>query len=877
MMDDKPLYYKYWGKARKKEDGSGYDYHLLPYHCLDVAAVGRMWLENDKPLRSRIAYSIGIDNDGKRLYEIICFFLTLHDLGKFDIRFQSKVPELRDLIWTDLDLEDLLLSAAETAEFDHGKAGYDLFVKFYPQLLELNERDEEILDKWRPWIGAVCGHHGVIPKNAEWRNPNAEDEIIEHDRLARKAWFASILNLFGVSTSGIPILQELNQGFLAGFCSVADWIASNDIFVRWCKDEMPVHRYFEEALEHCKKTDILKRIGITGYRTSKFSGVKALLGPRDEPRQVQTLVDKIPTEPSLTIIESTTGSGKTEAALAYAWKLIDSGLADAIVFALPTQATADAMLERLQKFAPILFEGGDSNLVLAHGKAKYNETFANLKAASKPGAAQKGDQCSVQCAEWISCSRKRVFLGQIGVCTIDQVLLSVLPVRHNFVRSFGVGKSVLIIDEVHAYDRYMYGLLVEVLKRQKAAGGCAVLLSATLPAIQKQELFDAWQEDGHAAAIDVNAAYPLISRLAASGKPIEATVDKSEMPPEREVGIELTVSQDMEPDNSTIAKLIEAARRGATVAIVCNIVQSAQRIARHLRGVCAVPVDVFHARYRFKDRKSKEAAAKDSYGKKAPRETGRILVATQVVEQSLDLDFDWLVTQLCPVDLLFQRMGRLHRHERNRPPGFENPFCTILSNDTNDFGAHEMIYGDARIFWRTREMLKGCNKIIHFPGAYRKWIEEVYGREEWNGELEPDSVIGRSCAFREMQKQMWYEAQQRATNGMNPFADTDQNASSLTRGKEMGLNLVPVIAGQIERILLDGECRKDVNQFEWDELLNMNSMPVPASWKQWLPRFEDGYIFLPMVGESDGWIWRNGKYSLKYTTDYGLERLEETK
>src|SRR5271157_3838128 len=215
-------YFKYWGKARKKEDGSGYDYHLLPYHCLDVAAVGRMWLENDKTLKSRIAYSIGIDNDDKRLFKIISLFLTHHDLGKFDIRFQSKVPELRDLIWKDLDPKDLLLSPAEITEFDHGKAGYDLFVRFYPQMLELNERDEEILDKWKPWIAAVCGHHGVIPKNAEWRNPNAEDEIIEHDRLARKAWFTSILNLFGVSTSSIPILKEMNQGFLAGFCSVAE-------------------------------------------------------------------------------------------------------------------------------------------------------------------------------------------------------------------------------------------------------------------------------------------------------------------------------------------------------------------------------------------------------------------------------------------------------------------------------------------------------------------------------------------------------------------------------------------------------------------------------------------------------------------------------
>lgn len=879
-MDTK-LYYKYWGKARKRDDGAGWDCHLLPYHCLDVAAVGRAWIEIDRPLRERLAASLSIDIDDPSLCNWLGFILTLHDFGKYDIRFQSKAPEVRKLVWPDLNTDDLRLSDAAIQGYDHGLSGYAFFVQRMCDLIFHEDEKYDKLDIWRPWIASVTGHHGIIPNQANWLIPSAERNIIQHDEDARQKWIMEIAKIFlhvDPAQYPVPKLTDPAQPIIAGFCSVVDWIASNDLFVRWFGDEKPLERYFEEAREHCLKTDILHKTGVVGCHASAYSGVATLLPDNNKPRNIQTIIDDLPTEQGMVIIEASTGSGKTEAALAYTWKLLAAGHADSIIFALPTQATADAMLERLQKFAPEIYEGDVANLVLAHGKARYNAVFANLKAAGRTGAAQKGDQGAVQCAEWISSSRKRVFLGQIGVCTIDQVLLSVLPVRHNFVRSFGVMKSVLIVDEVHAYDRYMYGLLEEVLKRQKAAGGSVLLLSATLPAIQKRELFEAWQK-GSGESICVDSPYPLISRVSLKGDGSTQSVDKREMPENRVIGVETVISKAMEPDEDVTARLIAAAKGGATVAVVCNLVQSAQRMAKNLRtlaAIASVPVDIFHARYRFKDRQVKEEAVKNLYGKKAPRNTGRILAATQVVEQSLDLDFDWLITQLCPVDLLFQRIGRLHRHERARPKGYENPFCTIIINDSDDFGAHEMVYGDARILWRTKEMLKTCDNTISFPAAYRKWIELVYGREEWEGEPEPDSVIGKSCAFRDMQRQAWYEAQQRATNNMNPFADTDQNAASLTRGKEMGLNVVPVLAGQTKRTLLDGECLPETNEFKRPELLNMNSIPVPVSWRRiGLPTFDDGYIYLPMVRDGDGWIWKNGKYTLKYTTDYGLERLEE--
>jgi CRISPR-associated endonuclease/helicase Cas3 len=264
MNDSIPGYYKYWGKA----DNEG-NYHLLPYHCLDVAAVGMVWLELDSVLRTRIAYAIGMDKDDPSLAASINFFLALHDFGKFDIRFQSKVPQLRNRIWNNLNLNDLALSQSNITEFDHGKAGYDIFVKFYTQLLKLAESDYELLDKWIPWVAAVTGHHGVIPLSADWQPPNVEKHVIEQDKNARIEWSQKLIQLFLKDYHNLLEIPELSSEsifFLAGFCSIADWIASNELFVRWVDRVQSIKDYFEGAKEHCRSTAILSKTGLIDFR-----------------------------------------------------------------------------------------------------------------------------------------------------------------------------------------------------------------------------------------------------------------------------------------------------------------------------------------------------------------------------------------------------------------------------------------------------------------------------------------------------------------------------------------------------------------------------------------------------------------------------------
>ncbi|WP_157679832.1 CRISPR-associated helicase/endonuclease Cas3 [Nitrosococcus watsonii] len=587
------------------------------------------------------------------------------------------------------------------------------------------------------------------------------------------------------------------------------------------------------------------------------------------PHQVQTLVESLPTEAGLTIIEAPTGSGKTEAALAYASKLLAAGLADSIVFALPTQATANAMLKRLESIAGILFPENDSSLVLAHGKARYNPDFIALKEAVRPHTAQAREEALVQCAEWLVQSRKRVFLGQIGVCTIDQVLISVLPVKHKFVRGFGVGKSVLIVDEVHAYDSYMYGLLEAVLSQQRAGGGSAILLSATLPYPQRQQLAAAWQPK---ASLEEEAPYPLVTYLGANEGPQTWRPAEAEMPRPRTVGLDCLRLPGASPDAGLRYHIIAAATAGAQVAVICNLVDDAQRLAKQLRAQTQVPVDLFHARFRFRDRLAKEQQVLSQYGKEGLRDKGRILVATQVIEQSLDLDFDWMVTQLCPVDLLFQRLGRLHRHSRPRPDGYGEPRCTVLLPEAADYGPHGVIYANRRVLWRTEQRLQQANGQMTFPEAYRDWIESVYAEQAWPDE--PESILEAYDGF---MAERWAQAQAARSlvnTRMKPFKDEDNKIRVLTRDGEQQLNMLPVQNTADGLALLDGDLLSQLSEWEKAEVLNQQTVAVPSSWNQWLPPAEDtGLHILAMEPIEEG-IWEVflDSVRLRYSREFGLER-----
>lgn len=855
--------YKYWGKAE------GSSWHPLPYHSLDVVAVADQWWENSPCLRRSFMHEVGLSE--KETYAWLMFFIALHDFGKFDVRFQTK-----EKLLAEANYETSFPTAIGSKDYFHGDEGYKWFVsesdKYFPNDVDYKRQ------KWiQNWFASVAGHHGSIPTNAEYNPPPFINEyIISKDFRARQNWVQKLMHMFlepvGMTFADIPTKNP--PVLLAGFCSVCDWLGSNKLYFEYQQDESSLQMYFSSRKNNAFK--VLNDFGLLSHITT-VGGMKALY-PNFEPRDIQTLIESLPVSQSLTIIEANTGSGKTEAALAYASKLLAASLADSIIFALPTQATANAMLERLESVAGKIF-GSNDNIILAHGRRDSNVHFKKMIERYKHSISQHGDyEAGAQCSEWLSSSRKRAFLGQIAVTTVDQVMLSAIkPLKHYFIRSFGIGKGVLIIDEIHAYDAYMYGILEVVIKQQKQAGGSIILLSATLPAHQKQLLCDAWGTD---TVVD-NANYPLI--LHASYNGVRTFIlDAQNRTQEKTVEIELWRTDDFSISKAQLERIVKAAEEGAKVGIFCNLVDDAQEYAHYLSKITSVPVDIFHSRYLYCDRMDKEQMVLKIYSENGPKE-GRILVGTQVIEQSLDIDFDWIISFICPVDLLFQRMGRLHRHLRQRLGSYDVPRCTVVLPNITDtnlkhtprdiYGLHNLIYKDTRVLWRTQCLLEQNNTIL-FPEAYRNWIERVYAKDRW--ENEPESLTKLHAEYEtEEWASKWISKS--LTQADTYFLDSEGNANALTREGKMNLSVVLVLEDRGVKCFLDGTpVPKPKDRFN-RELLSQNSLGVPDNdfWRTIIPNIQDGLRYLCMLKTDEGWRFDYDRGYLLYTKDRGLQRIKK--
>lgn len=868
-------YFRYWGKAEK----DGERYHLLPYHCLDVAAVAHVWWQQSSVIRERFEATTALPQ--AKAYAWVLFFVTLHDLGKFDVRFQIKAHDIAYMLWSEFSNAD----RSQSNKYWHGDYSSYWFFNDLSSRFKWNDwlGDEEKWEAWQPWIYAVAGHHGVIPSSVAGNGPGADNHVIEHDKEARLSFISVMENTF-LKPAGLSLDNDppcCDQDFLAGFCSICDWLGSSQMNAQgegrftYENQRMALNDYLSFRIPISQH--ILNESGL--YQPPCNRGGMRELFPAYRPQLVQTLVDELPIQPGLTIIEAPTGSGKTEAALAYASLLLAKRIVESIIFALPTQATANAMFDRLIEVTGKIF--ADSNLLLAHGKARFNTRFINLQDVASNQSVQDTEyetEASVQCSQWLSQSRKRVFLGQIGVCTIDQVLISVLPVKHKFVRSFGLGKSVLIVDEVHAYDSYMYGLLDGVLGKQQKMQGSAILLSATLPQHQKESLISAW--GGHVEKRELNESYPLITHISQQALPKLFKLPENEQKQletsERQVYLDVVEQAALQFHDELLERVIQAANSGANVVIICNLVADAQSTAQRLRKMGATDIDLFHSRFRFKDRQRKEQAVLADYGKGKEHKQGGILVATQVVEQSLDLDFDWMLTQLCPIDLLFQRLGRLHRHDRIRPIGFESVQCTVIVPTNQDYALHKLIYGNkdapnSRVLWRTEQIIHRYS-VMRFPSAYRPMIELVYQETAW--EDEPELIQQEYERFEQCQVATKATAWHLMHSNPN-FEDSDSKAALLTRDGEMNLNVITVTYIGKQRALLDGQMISHIEEWQLAEELSMNTIPVPASWRCILPAEEEGLIWLTMEQQSEG-VWQavQNKTTFIYTIENGLERKE---
>lgn len=511
-------------------------------------------------------------------------------------------------------------------------------------------------------------------------------------------------------------------GWLSGFVSVADWLGSHETMTVWQTEEYPLTDYLCKARGRAK--ELLDQLHWQIPPATTMMLVTELLPAGSTPNSLQQLAGQLAPDFSLAIVEAPTGEGKTEAAFALAEPARSTGAG--IYFALPTMATANGLHDRVEAYLRKATGKNDLEARLLHSQAwLFRDDVAT---ARNPG--EEGKKQEVQAQDWFAGS-KRGLLAPFAVGTIDQALIAALRAKHGFVRLFALAGKTVVIDEVHAYDVYMADLMDVLLGWLRALCCRVILLSATLPNVRRKALLRAWGCHGD----HPESGYPCITWVGEDGQVQSRGFD---VQPRKPLAFRLTPSADdphWKQGAALILKLVRA--HGGLGALVLNTVRDAQQAYDWLceQGLDDIRLDLFHARFTAQDRDAIEKRVLDRFGKTGARKQPAILVATQVVEQSLDLDFDHMVSALAPIDLLIQRAGRLHRHRRrddgtlcHGPDERPDPVLHILAPPLNQEGVPDIrdpVYSHD-VLMRTFQTL-GSNTSIVKPSDVRDAIEAVYG------------------------------------------------------------------------------------------------------------------------------------------------------
>ena len=531
---------------------------------------------------------------------------------------------------------------------------------------------------------------------------------------------------------------------LAGLIAVADWFGSSKGFPidtlpgrpKPLADYLPLS--IERADDTIKRSGWLERVAAS--EAAAFSELFPFSPNAVQRAAVAQVGERI--RPYLLIVELAMGSGKTEVAIFCSDRAHCRGYASGFYIALPTMATSNAMHDRVTEFLKGRYPGQVANLPLVHSHALLDDDYRETVVDGPIYDDENGDEGRVVAQRWFVENKKQALLAQFGVGTIDQALLSVLQTKHWFVRLFGLAGKVVCFDEIHAYDIYTSELLLGLLRWLKALDCTVILLSATLPATMRQKLLEAYAP-GTFKQLE-EAEYPRLT-LADPDKGEVISIPVTTEEQTKTVAIDVTANT----YEAILLRLKEALPDGGCAAVVVNTVQHAQDLYRALAAVLedeGWECTLFHARTPFLWRNEEEGKILAKFGKKAGkpgypcRPEKALVVATQVLEQSLDLDFDWMASEMAPIDLILQRMGREHRHDPIEYPRPHRPsqarFCLLVDEQEDalpDFGAsvlldpEKSIY-DRYIVLRSWLTLKD-GPLLTLPGDIENYIKAVYDVE----------------------------------------------------------------------------------------------------------------------------------------------------
>ena len=665
------------------------------------------------------------------LMRLARFLAMTHDLGKATPGFQDKVALLveggRERL-ADCGLQWGALPNAR--ESPHALAGEVL-------LLEAG---------CSPSVASIIGAHHGKPSSEQMHSEPGQLCLHPENYFgkAREAWKAVQQSVIAdaLTSAGYNDLSELPhisvpvQLLLSGLLVMADWLASNPAYFPLFRVDEPCisdpQRRGEVAwrridLPECWQPEVL--FGSEGLCERRFFSDA---GVGYTPNAVQQAVMRTIEEaenPGIIILEAQMGVGKTEAALLGA-ELLSCGMngqprRGGIFFGLPTQATANGIFPRVRRWADTLTENSRATIRLAHGGAEMNEEYASLREHSNV-EEDAADDSGLVVHEWLQ-GRKQALLSSFVIGTVDQLLMSALRQKHVMLRHLGLCGKVVIVDEVHAYDAYMSQYLNMALTWLGAFHVPVILLSATLPPRRRCELITAYlgvrrlKED---APWQHSLDYPQLTWTDGT-RVCQRKIEDHTAP--RQVTIERE-DFDADDERALAAYLSEKLAQGGCAGVIVNTVRRAQAIAAALEGALEqTEVLLLHAQFVMPDRIEHENELLRRVGKQSgPAERNRlVVVGTQVMEQSLDIDVDLLVTDLCPMDLLLQRIGRLHRHAAHdaiRPRELRQARCLVLgAGETLEKGGLS-VYGEY-LLMRTCGFLPSS---VTLPADIPLLVRQVY-------------------------------------------------------------------------------------------------------------------------------------------------------
>lgn len=805
-----------WAKAPHPEPGQPRMWSPLHTHLTDTGAVARLiwdeWL--GEPARAVVRADAQGDDTVAR--EIAALAGAVHDIGKCSRAFAGQVGEMKvemmhrgGFTWPATAIEQ------DSRRLPHALAGQVIIERF------LQSRGVPITHA-RALGVVVGGHHGVPPTEGELVAAQNNSTFLGMNEweTARSALLDHVVNTLDLTAAidGLRTvrLSDASQMLLTAVVIMADWIASN-------ADYFPLVRAWQDSAED---PNVRARRGWDALALprpwrptaeSRTADVTTLLRSRFgvdfEANEVQRLAVEAAREmpePGLLLIEAVMGVGKTEASLLAAEVLAARFGASGVFYALPTRATADAMFLRvLQWWERVPGEDdGDRGIALRHGTASLSDAYRGLprrRPSGEPRSAEHvlddaplaaGDLVDVGrdvaaptwsgrhavsgsavAHHWTS-GRKQASFADSVVATIDHELLAALASRHVVLRHLGLTRQVVVLDEIHAADTWMFAYLERALEWLARYGVPVIAMSATLAPHQRQQLVEAYERGRRrrAAALAPRPATTGLLQARAPAEPSPVVPASDEYPlltvlsrgqvtqrsaawgAERPVRVEW-LTGDATTELTDLERAIEpVVAAGGCVLVVRNTVRRAVETYRALRASWGEKVSLSHSRFVAFDRLRNDDQLRERFGKGDGDRAGRVVVATQVAEQSLDVDFDLLVTDLAPIDLVLQRIGRLQRHpERVRPVAIGSPArCLVTGIDLSagSEGPPVLDRGSTRVYgafhlWRSAALLReytDAGRDLQLPQdvpvlVRRCYSAEPVGPESWQSALRDAEVV----------------------------------------------------------------------------------------------------------------------------------------